>query len=208
MDLKLALLVANLVIDLALIGAGLFFRSYLSEKGKHLATKEDIAQITRIAEEVKHQFVEEAAQREQDRKLIIEAFKAREGLRTLAGEVRLKTLQDAFVKWRELWDALRSAQLQDVMAQTKEWWNQNCIYLDDPARQALNKLVSAIEGWSLTAIGSGKTNQNAELPEKLMKQFWATADAIFEAAQLPALAQKELSDMSEKANSIRGELAS
>lgn len=29
MDLKLALLVANLVIDLALIGAGLFFRSYL-----------------------------------------------------------------------------------------------------------------------------------------------------------------------------------
>lgn len=52
--------VASLV---AVVAGGLFLRSYLpsyfTEKGKNLASKEDIAQITRLVESVKAQYVAE-----------------------------------------------------------------------------------------------------------------------------------------------------
>jgi hypothetical protein len=47
------LVTAGGIIALAGVGLGLFLRSYLGEKGKNLATKEDIGDITKKIEEVK-----------------------------------------------------------------------------------------------------------------------------------------------------------
>jgi hypothetical protein len=43
----------SMVIGAVLLGAGVLLRGYLSEKGKNIATQEDIAKITRAVEEVR-----------------------------------------------------------------------------------------------------------------------------------------------------------
>lgn len=47
------LIVANFIFAISVIGVGLFFRSYLADKAKNLATKEDIAHITKLTEQTK-----------------------------------------------------------------------------------------------------------------------------------------------------------
>ena len=55
--MEIASLVLNVLIFL-LLGVEIFFRSYLGEKGKNLATKEDIEEITHKIEGVKTEFFE------------------------------------------------------------------------------------------------------------------------------------------------------
>ena len=46
----------DLLIPLAIIGVGIYLRSYISKKGENLATKDDIGEITAKIEEVKHDY--------------------------------------------------------------------------------------------------------------------------------------------------------
>ncbi|MFZ0052673.1 MAG: hypothetical protein WAK96_12940, partial [Desulfobaccales bacterium] len=62
-----------------------FFSSYASEKGRNLATKEDISEITKKIEEIKHQY-----------NLMIEQIKGRHQLRLAALEKRLEIHQQAY----------------------------------------------------------------------------------------------------------------
>ncbi|HSD07911.1 hypothetical protein [Flavobacterium sp.] len=56
--LKIFLLCANTALGLYLA----LFKSYFQERGKNLATKEDIGEITKIVEDVKHSFTKETEQ--------------------------------------------------------------------------------------------------------------------------------------------------
>ncbi|WP_202619763.1 hypothetical protein, partial [Escherichia coli] len=68
-----------------------FLSSYLSEKGKNLATREDIEEITRMVEGVRTQYM-----------ALVEELKARHQLRLAAVDRRLQAHQDAFALWRKI----------------------------------------------------------------------------------------------------------
>lgn len=80
--------VAGLVIGLLVRR---YCSSYLDKKGENLATKEDIAAITREVERVRLVYSAE-----------LEQIKARHQLRPAALDRRLAVHQEAFTLWREL----------------------------------------------------------------------------------------------------------
>ncbi|MBD8873856.1 hypothetical protein [Rhodanobacter sp. DHB23] len=122
----------------AVIGAVLLFGlpryagSYLSEKGKGLATKEDIGKITTIVESIKHDNEVKLAQ-------VTEALRAQTSLRLLAGERRLETHQKAYLLWLEMLDHIHMdegtarAELKDKF---RDFYVENCLYLDAAVRVA------------------------------------------------------------------------
>jgi hypothetical protein len=79
----------------AVISIAVFVRaylpSYLSEKAKNLATKEDVRAITVEIEAVKHGYTS-----------LIETQRATQQLRLAAIDKRLEIHQEAFAKWRDL----------------------------------------------------------------------------------------------------------
>jgi len=103
-----------------------FFSSYASEKGRNLATKQDIAEITNKIEEVKHQY-----------NLIIEQFKGRNQLRLAALDKRLEVHQQAYSLLSELSSSIMNKKDVRIIAQKcGDWWWEHCLYLDAEARGA------------------------------------------------------------------------
>ncbi len=103
-----------------------FFSSYASEKGKNLATKQDIAEITKEVEEVKHQY-----------NLVMEQFKGHNQLRLAALDKRLEAHQKAFSLWRDLSASIMIGRDTNIFAKKcEDWWWDNCFYLDGESREA------------------------------------------------------------------------
>lgn len=69
----------------------LFAAGYASEKGKNLATREDIEILTKLVEDVRHKFATD-----------LEEQKAANQLRLAALDRRLQAHQEAFTLWRKL----------------------------------------------------------------------------------------------------------
>lgn len=109
--------------------------AYLGEKGKNLATKEDIAEITQRIEEVKTQHA-----------LVLEASTATHQLRLAAIDKRLQAHQEAFELWREMMTvAHQEADLTGpTVMKCQAWWNRNCLYLEPKARDAFSLAYSSI----------------------------------------------------------------
>ena len=85
-----------------------FFPSYLGEKGKNLATKEDIAGITQKVEEVKETYAKRLKELEHQNAIVLEQLRSHEQLRLVAVERRLTAHQEAFTLWRRLVAAAHS----------------------------------------------------------------------------------------------------
>jgi hypothetical protein len=146
-----------------------FASSYLAEKGKNLATKEDIQQITRAMEEVKSE------------------LQARHTLRFAALDKRLQTHQEAYAHISGLIKFLHKPdgeELRQRLTHCQEWFDSNGLYLEPLARNAF---------WS--AWGAGQmyysldraTNYNP----KQLKQNWdlimTALSVIQESVGLPPL---------------------
>jgi hypothetical protein len=65
--------------------------SYLNKKGENLATKEDIAGLTKLVKDVEHGY-----------NVQIEEMKAKQQFRMAALDKRLQVHQDAFALWRKM----------------------------------------------------------------------------------------------------------
>jgi hypothetical protein len=118
----------------ALVAAGVgyllvkhFASSYLGQKGKNLADKEDIAALTQQVEEVKRQHSE-----------LLEAVKVRNQLRMAAIDRRLQAHQDAFTMLRELVRHAHGPEIGKQVKACQEWWEKNCLYLEPQAREAFS----------------------------------------------------------------------
>lgn len=110
--------------------------AYLAEKGKNLATKEDIAKITREVEEVRDQFIRG-----------VEDLKAHHQLRMVAAERRLQVHQEAYTHWQNLQSAviqLTKPQAFQLADEAKHWYVRNCIYLTEASRQAFVKTWTCV----------------------------------------------------------------
>ncbi len=127
-------------------GGASFCGTYFSEKGKNLATREDIGALTEKVEAVKTEYIKQ-----------IEDFKAHHQMRMVAAEKRLEAHQQAFLQWRVLDDAMANASMEILYATIQdchEWYDQNCVYLAPTSRDAyVAMLSSAVEVRNLLQLG-------------------------------------------------------
>ncbi len=149
-----------------------FFPSYLGEKGKNLATKEDIAEITRKVEGVRHEY-----------NALVEELKARHQLRMASLDRRLQAHQEAFTHWRRL----RSNDPDDAILACQTWWEKNCLYLEPNVRQAFVVAYTNEHNRSqFVKIGADS---------KLISDAWDKVmefpNILFEAIKLPPLSETE-----------------
>lgn len=160
-----------------------FIPGYLAEKGKNLATKEDVAEITRKVEDVKHQYTQ-----------LVEAQRATQQLRMAAMDRRLQAHQDAFALWAKLLAAanVRNEQrVEEIGAEIEVWWNQNCLYLEVGARGAIRTLYPRAYG-HLAWMRGEKVFASSEVWQANYSSMERVGSEILEAAQLPTLSAEEL----------------
>jgi len=119
--------------SLALVAVGVLVTSgvgaYLAEKLKGVATKEDIADITRKVEEVRDSFSARGAAREQQYRLQLAAI-----------DKRLEVHQEAYGRWRRLLFAVHRPDVGNVVAENQTWFDSNRLYL---SREAANAFSAA-----------------------------------------------------------------
>lgn len=111
-----------------------FLPSYGREKGKNLATKEDIGEITNRIESVKTQYA-----------TVIEQLRGRNSLRAAAIERRLEVHQQAFSLWSEMGTLLFDEPMRDSHLEACEkFWVENCLYLEASASTAFTDAMVAL----------------------------------------------------------------
>jgi hypothetical protein len=153
-----------------------FFSSYLSEKGKNLATHEDIAAITEKIEAIRAQYA-----------VLAEELKARHQLRLAALDRRLQAHQEAFTLWREVMAAAHTDEIGKVVLKCQDWWEKNCIYLEAPVREQFVSAYSAANSHNAYVRGRSDVKFIMENWERITK----FPDVLFKAVQLPALTELE-----------------
>lgn len=176
-----------LAIGVALLLWRSFFPSYLSEKGKNLATKEDIAGITRQVEDVKELYSTRLKELEHQNALVLEQLKAQQQLRLAGVERRLAAHQEAFTLWRRLVGVTHSEGVHSLVLECQGWWEQNCLYLGAEARDSFNR--------AYFAASSHRGLTQARVDAEQVKANWAllmkAGDDIVAGVQLPTLGKRE-----------------
>jgi len=151
-----------------------YLPSYLSEKGKNLATREDIAAITKEVERVRHEYG-----------ALLEELKARHQLRTASLDRRLQAHQEAFTQWRTL--VAGPQESGDAVVACQAWWEKNCLYLEPKVRHAF------VEAYMNAHLRAEFVRARAEA--KYITEAWdkvmAFPNVLFEAVQLPPLTTAE-----------------
>jgi hypothetical protein len=153
-----------------------FLSAYLLEKGKNLATREDIEEITSKVEGVRTQYL-----------ALVEELKARHQLRLAAVDRRLQAHQEAFALWRKLMSVMYTGDVDKVVIECQSWWEQHCIYLEPTVRESFVTAYSAAHNHNALVRGSAEV--------AIVKESWASITAfpniLFQAIQLPALSELE-----------------
>jgi hypothetical protein len=176
----------------AIIGIGIGFvilkdyvPSYLGEKGKNLATREDIAKITREVESVKNEY-----------RLLVEELKQRHQLRMAAVDRRLDAHQQAFALWRELVANTYTDDLDKVVQKCQTWWEQNCLFLEPAPRQAfISAYGAALSHKVLTRAGSGRSPTELQAINDSWERISTAGEIILTAVALPGLTETERDEL-------------
>jgi hypothetical protein len=166
-------LVVMIVVVPIISGIAAYCGTYLKTKGKNLATKEDLREITTTVESIKSD------------------LQTKKALRLAALDRRLATHQQAYAHWRKLVhfsnDPKKAEESYKHVAKCQEWWNENCLYLDAEARQAFRlSYMAAHSRPNIMASGHGESmRENFEV-------VIAAGEKIVAGAALPPLnADKE-----------------
>lgn len=115
-----------------LAGVAAYLGTYLAEKGRNLATKEDITGVTELIEQVKRQH-----------QAVLENLKAGNLLSMVAAERRLQAHQEAFALWCELYDAMHQPTVNEVAGRCRKWWRESCVYLGPKSHKAFYQAFGA-----------------------------------------------------------------
>jgi len=106
---------------------------FLEEKGRNLATKQDIRDITEIVEGIKH-----------ENNKILEEIKGKHHMRMASIDKRLAIHQEAYTLWRDLLHTVHQKdKVGDKINECQEWWFKNCLYLDQNPRKAFYEAFHA-----------------------------------------------------------------
>jgi hypothetical protein len=159
-----------------------YLSSYVEEKGKNLATKEDVGAITREVERVRH-----------DYSALLEQMKARNQLRMAALDKRLQVHQEAFTNWRRVYMS-EPDQFEAEIKRCRDWWNLNCIYLEPKVRDGYLDALNHEYVYRARRTGGDFA---AALSDHMGRMF-AFPNLLFEAIQLPPLTGIEKSELQAK----------
>jgi hypothetical protein len=172
---------------------GRFLPSYASEKGKNLATKEDIGKITDEIEQVRTVYLARLQDLQHQNAMLLEELRGRHQLRVAAVEKRLEAHQQAFSLWRKLLLNVHSGDIGKTVVECQEWWNNNCLYLTADAREAFNRAYFAAQAHrGLTLLHS-----QAKLVEDNMEMILRAGELLVAGVELPSLGEREAKDVSE-----------
>ncbi len=160
-----------------------FVPSYLNEKAKNLATREDIAQITDEIERIKTQY-----------SFLIEELKAKHQLRLAAVERRLQAHQEAFALWRELYLNTHTENIGQTVIKCQTWWENNCLFLEPSAREAFSDAYTAANMHSALIQDGFPSRQVAK---DNWQRITRAGQIIVEAVQLPGLTTTEKQQLAE-----------
>jgi hypothetical protein len=169
-----------LLATLITAGAGAYFGAYLKEKGKGLATKEDIGHVTDIVEQIRS---EHAA--------TLEQLKSHHQLRIAAIDRRLQAHQEAFTLWRGLMAATHQEDVGAVVIECQTWWEHNALYLEPEVREAFNRAyLAANDHKSLLGVAH-RNEASIKAIQDNWKLLMATGNVITNAVALPPLNDQE-----------------
>lgn len=165
-----------------------FLPGYLAEKGKNLATKEDVAAITREVKRVEDEYARGIEALKQQYAVVLQQLHTASELRLAAADARLKAHQEAFALWRRMIGEGHSGdRVPQLVLDCQEWWEHNCLYLSPEASTAFVKAYAAAH--------SQPEIEKTRDP-KLTEQNWAlvkvAGDAIRNGANLPPLGIEEV----------------
>jgi hypothetical protein len=183
--------IVGLLILIAFACASLLWKSYApayaAEKGKNLATREDIQEITRRVEEVKTLYASQIKELEHQNALVLERLRADQQLRMAAAEKRLAVHQEAFALWRKLHMGVHSDNVLKVVLECQAWWERNCLYLSPQARDSFNRAYFA--AGQHRELVQDRTNSDA------VKANWqlilVAGEHIVAGVELPSLGARE-----------------
>jgi hypothetical protein len=151
-----------------------YLGGYLPEKGKNLATKEDIEKITKLVKGVEHQY-----------NVLIKQMEAKQQLRMAAVDKRLQVHQEAFAHWHAVFEG--GAGNDEPLKKFAEWYNNNCLYLEPDVRKEFADFFSR--------ESMQKESIRLNLPPKQVMdtydEMFALPNALFKAVQLPGLSELE-----------------
>lgn len=165
--------------------AGGYIGSYFRQKGKNLATKEDIETITKEIESVKFEFAKE-----------LESIKEHNQLKLAALDERLNRHQTAYTLWRGLLSkAHKKDEIWDYAIKCQKWWNENCLYLAQESRESFLHAIFCAQNHSdfLQDISS-----NIDLIMKNWTDILKAGEDLTNAIDLPAIAEEKQSFLDEK----------
>jgi hypothetical protein len=183
-------LIAVLEIGTVVAGAAAFFvirnltlslKAYSEEKGKNLATKEDVAEITRKVESVRAEYAERLQALIHENTLNREATQRRHQLSMAALDKRLEAHQEAYYLWRQMMVHATEENNSAFFESCQSWWEKHCLYLSEDAE---NAFMAALHMARIYKQASGA------LEMKAWARITAAGTVIRKAAQLPALASE------------------
>lgn len=172
------------------IGIGQFFPSYFREKGKNLATKEDISDITKQVEGIRLDKQKDFEKLQQENRFLLEQAKLKYQLSMVALDKRLEVHQQAYTLWHALLHAVHDVnRMHEVVIECQEWWISHCLYLDEKSRKAFKA--------ALTAASIHKSLlEPPRAKSEVLRNNWNTVieagNAIVRGVELPSLGKEEL----------------
>ena len=188
-----------IVLVLSVLAAGVslliwrsFYPAYMNEKGKNLATREDVAEITKLVEDVKELYSKRLKELEHQNALVLEQLRAQQQLRLVAVDRRLAAHQQAFTLWRRVIGAAHSDDVHSLVLECQDWWEKNCLYLSAETRDSFNRAYFAASSHrelTRARVGADEVKANWAL---LMK----AGDDIVAGVQLPSLGMRESESVS------------
>jgi hypothetical protein len=177
---------------LVAFGIGYFILSsyipgYLAEKGKNLASKEDIRELTEIVEDVKRTNAEVLEEQKAQ-------HQAKNQLRFAALDKRLQAHQEAFTLLRKLVKDSHSESVINTVVECQTWWEGNCLYLEPAAREAFsgayNSAASHKSFLDASRFG-GANQQNIKGITDNWDRIIGAFDVMVAAVALPSLNAEE-----------------
>lgn len=146
--------------------------TYLAEKGKNRATKEDIGQITRAVKEIEAGFNEKLAD-----------LQAHHQLRMVAAERRMQAHQEAYKHWHTLVVALNSnVDISDLVTECQAWYVGNCIFLGEQSRTAFTS------AWASAMLLRTERGRVGDIYMRSWDKLDRAGNVFLEEAGLPPMA--------------------
>ncbi|MBC8641617.1 hypothetical protein IAG25_32860 [Caballeronia sp. EK] len=169
-----------------------FFR----KKAENYATKQDIAEITRLQRQAAHRFDE-----------LLENSKQRHSLRTLVAEKRVEAHQQAFLRVKRL---LGARQDEEIINECRDWADANCLYLTAGARKAMWSAIGGAEirAQHLNEAEKAGDPQYVRVYHEEAGKAWGdimkALDPIVTDVELPPLGRDELETFSKGTKTDEG----